>query len=75
MLIAIKTLTGKELKLNVELNDTILTVKQKVEELEGIPPSQQRLVHNGKQMSDDKSLEEYNVKAGSFFHLVLALRG
>ena len=75
MLISIKTLTGKEVKLNVELNDTISTVKQKLEELEGIPPIQQRLVFSGKQLYDDKKLEEYSVQPGSYFHLVLALRG
>jgi ubiquitin len=73
MLLYIKTLVGKELKLNVELDTTIAIVKQKVEELEGIPPSQQRLVFNGRQLSDEKNLEEYNVIAGSYFHLVLAL--
>ena len=75
MLIYCKTLVGKELKLNLELDTTIAVVKQKIEELEGIPPSQQRLVYSGRQMSDEKSLEEYNVIAGSYFHLVLALRG
>ena len=73
MLLYIKTLTGKELKINVEFNDTILIVKQKLEELEGIAPSQQRLVFNGRQLSDEKNLTEYNVIAGSYFHLVLAL--
>ena len=75
MLIYCKTLVGKELKLNLELDTTIAVVKQKIEELEGIPPSQQRLVYSGRQMADDKSLDDYNVTAGSYFHLVLALRG
>ena len=75
MLLYIKTLVGKEIKLNLELDTTIAVVKQKIEELEGIPPIQQRLVFSGRQMIDDKTLEEYNVQPGSYFHLVLALRG
>ena len=75
MLLYIKTLVGKEIKLNLELDTTIAVVKQKIEELEGIPPIQQRLVFSGRQMIDDKTLQEYNVQPGSYFHLVLALRG
>ena len=42
---------------------------------EGIPPPQQRLIFGGKAMADDKTAEDYNLKAGSIVHLVLALRG
>jgi len=46
-----------------------------VEEKEGIPPVQQRLIFGGKQMSDDKTALEYNLEGGATLHLVLALRG
>ena len=46
-----------------------------MEEKEGIPPPQQRLIFGGKQMADDKTAEEYKIKAGDVLHLVLALRG
>jgi ubiquitin-like protein Nedd8 len=50
-------------------------IKERVEEKEGIPPPQQRLIFGGKQMADDKTAEEYKIKAGDTLHLVLALRG
>ena len=49
--------------------------KERVEEKEGIPPPQQRLIFGGKQMADDKKASEYNIEGGSVLHLVLALRG
>ena len=58
-----------------ELNDLIQHVKEQVEEKEGIPPEQQRLIFSGKQMSSDSPLSEYGLEAGSVIHLVLALRG
>lgn len=53
----------------------MLKIKERVEEKEGIPPPQQRLIFGGKQMNDDKAISEYNVEGGSVLHLVLALRG
>ncbi|EEH49166.2 ubiquitin-NEDD8-like protein RUB2 [Paracoccidioides brasiliensis Pb18] len=50
-------------------------IKERVEEKEGIPPVQQRLIYGGKQMADDKTAAEYNLEGGATLHLVLALRG
>jgi ubiquitin-like protein Nedd8 len=50
-------------------------IKERVEEKEGIPPPQQRLIFGGKQMHDEKSASDYNLEGGSTLHLVLALRG
>lgn len=50
-------------------------IKERVEEKEGIPPAQQRLIFSGKQMNDDKTANDYKVTGGSVLHLVLALRG
>ncbi|KAF2802084.1 ubiquitin-domain-containing protein [Mytilinidion resinicola] len=50
-------------------------IKERVEEKEGIPPAQQRLIFGGKQMADDKTAAEYNLEGGATLHLVLALRG
>ncbi|KAI9203823.1 ubiquitin [Polychytrium aggregatum] len=75
MLIKVKTLTGKEIEIDIEPSDTIGRIKERVEEKEGIPPAQQRLIFGGKQMADDRSVVSYNVEAGSVLHLVLALRG
>ncbi|CAJ0579586.1 unnamed protein product, partial [Mesorhabditis spiculigera] len=75
MLIKVKTLTGKEIELDIEPNDKVERIKEKVEEKEGIPPPQQRLIFAGKQMNDDKLATDYKIVGGSVLHLVLALRG
>lgn len=75
MQVKIKTLTGKVIELAANENETVLKIKEKVAEKEGIPPEQQRLIYGGKQMADDKTVAEYNVEPGNFLHLVLALRG
>lgn len=73
--IKVKTLTGKEIEIDIEPDDTVSRIKERVEEKEGIPPPQQRLIFGGKQMSDDKKASEYNIEGGTVLHLVLALRG
>ncbi|TDZ23197.1 Prohibitin-2 [Colletotrichum orbiculare MAFF 240422] len=75
MLIKVRTLTGKEIELDIENEYKVSQIKEKVEEKEGIPPVQQRLIYGGKQMVDDKSASEYALEAGATLHLVLALRG
>jgi len=75
MLIKVRTLTGKEIELDIEPDYKVSKIKERVEEKEGIPPVQQRLIFGGKQMNDDKTAEEYNLEGGSTLHLVLALRG
>ena len=75
MLIKVKTLTGKEIEIDIEPTDKVERIKERVEEKEGIPPPQQRLVFSGKSMNDDKTASDYKVTGGSVIHLVLALRG
>ena len=50
-------------------------IKEKIEEKEGIPPQQQRLIVSGKQMNDNKQADFYKLQGGSVLHLVLSLRG
>ncbi|XP_017924609.1 AN1-type zinc finger protein 4 isoform X5 [Manacus vitellinus] len=71
----IETLTGTCFELRVSPFETVISVKAKIQRLEGIPVSQQHLIWNNTELKDDYCLNDYNISEGCTLKLVLAMRG
>ena len=69
--ITVSTLTGKTIPITIDNTETVLALKTRIQEREGVPPDQQRLIFAGKQLEEDKTLESYNIQTGATIHLVL----
>ena len=75
MQVFVKTLTGKTISVDVEPDESVESLKAKIQEKEGVPPDQQRIIFGGKQLDGLKSLSDYDIDDDSTVHLVLRLRG
>ena len=74
MQIFVKTRTGATIPFEVDQDDTVGSLKLKIQEREGIPADQQRLVFAGKQLEDDRTLADYNIKKESVIHHIFVCR-
>ena len=70
----VKNLVGKTITLYLGENNTIYDTKLKIQDIEGIPNHQMRLVYGGMQLEDNRTIKDYSIQEGATFHLLLKLR-
>ena len=75
MLITIKTLAGRKISLDFELTQKINELKETLQEKEGIPKDQIRLIYSGKVLAEESKIEEFNIQPGTIILMMMNLKG
>lgn len=75
MQIFVKTVNGKTIAVDVEPSDSVQSLKQTIFDREGIKVDEQRLIYAGKQLDDERTIDDYGIQKEATIHLVLRLRG
>jgi hypothetical protein len=75
MQLSVRTLAGKTITVDVESDESVTSLKAKIQAKEGIPPEEQRIIFGGKQLDPEKTLADYDIDEESTLNLVLRLRG
>ncbi|XP_075257739.1 uncharacterized protein LOC142349827 [Convolutriloba macropyga] len=75
MMVYVETLTGTAFEVRVSSFEAVISIKDKIQRLEGIPISQQHLLYDNMEMRDDYTLRDYNIRNGATLRLVLGMRG
>lgn len=73
--IQIRSLTGKETLIKVHHKMRVSELKEMIEKQDQTPFDQQRLVYNGKQLEDERTLDYYNITQDTVVHIILRIRG
>lgn len=75
MKLTVKTLKGSHFDIRVQPGDTIMAVKKNIEDVQGkdnYPFGQQLLIHNGKVLKDETTLEDNKVSEDGFLVVMLS---
>jgi ubiquitin len=75
MQIFVKTLNGKTITIEVDPQDSVISLKKKIQDREIIPPDRQRLIYGGRQLADNKNLSDYDIREESTLHLLYRAGG
>uniref|UniRef100_A0A3B4ETV3 Ubiquitin-like domain-containing protein n=1 Tax=Pundamilia nyererei TaxID=303518 RepID=A0A3B4ETV3_9CICH len=73
--VTVIAVNGSKFELEVESDDTVESLKLRIKEKDGTPPDQQRIINEGRELTDGHCLSDYNIQHRSIVYVTLRLRG